>query len=165
VAGSMAGLITLLADNEKLLAELACALTEEQVCIVDLDLDRLAQNGGRKEEITARLMSVREECRAAMQQAGGELGLKEIPSLSTLIAAAPAAEQLRLRPVQRRLVGIAQALERQHDLNRRMLENSIGMIKGSMALFGRLLGGCDTYGTQGRINNGMASGSILRREI
>ena len=141
------------------------ALTEEQDCIVDLDLERLAENGGRKEQITARLTRVREECRTAMQHAGCELGLDKSPSLSAIIDAAAEAEQVRLRPLQRRLMRLARSLERQHDMNRKMLENSIGMINSSMTLFGRLLGGCDTYGAQGRISSGRASGSILRREI
>jgi hypothetical protein len=165
MASSMVELIPLLIENESVMSELASALTEEQGCIVDLDLERLAQNGDRKEEITARLIRVKEECCAVMQQAGGELGFNEIPSLSILIAASAAAEQIKLRPMQRRLVRLAQAVERQHDLNRRMLENSINMITSSMALFGRMLGGCDTYGAQGRINSSRASGSILRREI
>ena len=165
MAGSMVELISALNDNEQVLTELASALTEEQSCIVDLDLERLARNGDRKEAVMARLTRVREECQVLMQQAGGELGITEIPSLSAVIAAAAAAEQIKLQPLQRRLVWLAQTLERQHDTNRRMLENSIGMIKSSMALFGRLLGGCDTYGAQGHINNGMASGSFLRQEI
>jgi hypothetical protein len=165
MASSMVELIPLLIENESVMSELAFALTEEQGCIVDLDLERLAQNGDRKEEITARLIRVKEECCAAMQQAGGKLGFNEIPSLSILIAASAAAEQIKLRPMQQRLVRLAQTVERQHDLNRRMLENSIGMITSSMALFGKMLGGCDTYGAQGRINGSRASGSILRREI
>ena len=165
MANSMAELFTLLTENEKVLAELAFALAEEQRSIVDLDIERLTENGGRKEEITARLIRVREECSSLMQQAGDELGLNEIPSLSPLIAAAAVVEQIKLRPLQWRLVRLAQALERQHDMNRRMLENSIGMIKSSMNLFGRLLGGCDTYGAQGRVNSGMASGNIFHREI
>jgi flagellar biosynthesis/type III secretory pathway chaperone len=165
VASSMVELISLLDVNEKVLAELASALTEEQNCIVDMDLERLTENGGRKEAIMTRLIKVREECRVLMQQAGFELGLKEIPSLSALIAACASSEQMMLRPVQRRLVWLSQTLERQHDMNRRMLENSIAMVKSSMALFGRLLGGCDTYGAQGHIESGRASGSILRQEI
>jgi len=165
MASSMAEIITLLTENEKVLAEFAFALTEEQRCIIDLDLERLSENGGRKEEILARLILVRDKGGALLQQAGGELGLNDIPSLSTLIDAAAAAEQKELRPLQRRLVRLARTLERQHDMNRRMLENSINMIKRSMDLFGRLLGGCDTYGAQGRINSSGASGSILRQEM
>ncbi len=163
--GSMVELISVLNDNEQILTELASALTEEQSCIIDLDLERLARNGGRKEALMARLARVREECGALMRQAGAELGLAETPSLSPLIAAAASAEQSRLLPLQQRLMQLARTLERQHDMNRRMLENSIGMINGSMAMFSRLLGGCDTYGARGHINNGMTSGSFLRQEI
>jgi FlgN protein len=165
MASSIVDLIALLKENEKILSEMSVALTEEQRCIVDLDLERLAENGGWKEEISTRLIKVREECRAVMQQAGGELGLEEIPTLSVLIAAAATAEQVKLRPLQQRLVRVSQALERQHDINRRMLENSIKMIKRSMALFGKLLCGCDTYGAQGQINSSGMSGSFLRQEI
>ena len=165
MASSMVELITLLSENEKVLGEMAVALSEEQRCVVDLDLERLTENGDRKEEITARLMIVREECRAVMKQAGCELGLKEISSLSTLIDAASTADQRKLHPLQQRLMRLAQALERQHDLNRRMLENSIGLIKSSMALFSRLIGGCDTYGARGQISSGRSRGSILRQEI
>jgi flagellar biosynthesis/type III secretory pathway chaperone len=165
MANSMFGLITCLSENEKVLTELAFSLKEEQRCIVEMDLPSLEENSGRKEEITARLIHVRAECGALMQQAGCELGISEIPSLSTLIAAAAATDQTKLRPLQQRLMMLAQALERQHDMNRRMLENSIVMIKNSMVLFGRLLGGCDTYGAQGQINNGRSSGSFLRQEL
>ena len=165
MASSMVELISLLSENEKVLGELAFALSEEQRCIVDLDLGRLTENGVMKEEITARLMKVREECRAVMKQAGSELGLKEISSMSILIAASTTADQRKLHPLQQRLMRLAQALERQHDLNRRMLENSIGLIKSSMALFSRLLGGCDTYGASGQISSGRSRGSILRQEI
>jgi hypothetical protein len=130
-----------------------------------MDLTRLAENSDRKEEITARLMSVREACRELMQQAGCELGISENPSLSTLIAAASAAEQIKLRPLQQRLLMLAQTLEQLHETNRKMLEKSVVMVKNSMLLFGRLLGGCDTYGAQGQLNSGRSTGSFLRKEL
>lgn len=165
MASSMVKLISLLTENERVLGELACALADEQRCIVDLDLEQLAENGGRKGEIMDRLTRVRDEGQALLRQAGAEQGINEIPSLTVLIAAAAAAEQSQLRPLQQRLLRLGQRLERQHATNRRMLENSIGMIKSSMALFIRLLGGCDTYGAQGRITSGGTSGSIFRQEI
>jgi flagellar biosynthesis/type III secretory pathway chaperone len=161
----MLELISLLTENEKVLAELSFALKEEQSCIVNPDLVRLVENCGRKEEITGRLLKVRDKCRELMLQAGGELDLKEAPSLSVLVAISAADEQIVLRPLQRRLERLARALERQHIMNRKLLENSIGMIKNSMALFTSLLGGCDTYGAKGQINCGRSSGSILRQEI
>jgi flagellar biosynthesis/type III secretory pathway chaperone len=161
----MVDLISILAENEKVLAELALVLTDEQRCIVDLDLASLAENGGRKEKITTRLSRVRDESRAMIRQAGGELGLNGAPSLTALIDAAGTDEQERLRPLQRRIQRLATALERQHEVNRRMLQNSLNMINGSMALFARLLGGCDTYGAQGRISSGSTGWSMLRQEM
>lgn len=165
MANSLAGLITILSDNEKLLAEFASVLTEEERCIITLDLQRLSENGVRKEEITARLMRVRDECRSAMERAAAEQGKSERTTLSTVIESAAPADQTQLRLLQRRLMMNAKALERQHEMNRKMLENSIGVIKGSMDLFGRLLGGSDTYGAQGRISRGGQSGSFLRKEL
>lgn len=165
MTSSLAGLNILLTENEKVLTELAAALKEEQRCIVELDLEQLAQNGCRKEELTARLTRLREECCLLMKQAGSELGLSDIPSLSPLIAATTVTEQRKLRPSQQRLSSLAQAVERQYAMNRQMLENSLTMIKNSMALFGRLLGGSDTYGAQGQINSSRASGGIFRQEI
>ena len=165
MAGNVVELISLLTENEKVLAELSFALTEEQRSVVDMDLVRLGEIGVRKEEITARLLKVRDEFHALLQQAGSERGLKEIPTLSALVDLSVAAEQIKLRPLQRRLERLVQSLERQHSMNRKLMENSIGMIKSSMALFSRLLGGCDTYGAQGQMNSGRFSGSILRQEI
>jgi hypothetical protein len=165
MTSSIAELITLLTENERAMEELTLTLAEERRCITDMDLAGLAENGYRKEAAMARVIRVKAECGELMGRTGTELGLKETRTLSTLIAAAAATDQAKLRPLQRRQVMLAKALEEELSLNRRMLDNSIGLVESSMALFGRLLGGCDTYGARGRITSGRSMGSILRREI
>lgn len=165
MANNMAELITVLNVNELVLEELALVLKEEERCIIAMDLDKLSENGCRKEAITARLIRVRNECCTLMGQAGNDLGLAEVPSLSPLIAASSSVEQRRLRPLQQRLTNLARTLEHQYAMNLRLLGNSLNLITRSMALFGSLLCSCDTYGARGEINRGRASGSFLRREI
>jgi hypothetical protein len=162
---NIAKLITLLTDSERAMEELLLSLVEEQRCIVGLDLKQLDENVGRKEEATARLTELQQMCNELICRAGAELGHLGIRSLSSLIAVVTAAEQADLRLLQQRQVRLAMSLERQFGLNRKILVNSIGMVQNSMSLFGRMLGGCDTYGVQGRINSGRATGSVLRREM
>jgi len=165
MAGSLDSLISLLSENEQVLSDLAEALDEEQRCIVDLDLQQLAENSSRKMQIMARLGKFREEGMRLMQEAGTELGCTETPNLTGLLSVAGSREQARLAPLQQRLMNRARTVERQHEINRRILEKSNGMINSSLSLCARMLGGCDTYGAQGRISSGMAGVSILRREI
>jgi flagellar biosynthesis/type III secretory pathway chaperone len=162
---NMTELIRLLADNERAMEEMALALAEEQECIVERDLERLGENTRRKEELTTRLARLQKECAESLRRTSDERGMAGNRFLSPLVAAAASSEQAQLRPLQTRLVRLATAVERQHKVNRRLLEASLEGIKGCMALFGRVLGGCDTYGARGAVTCGMAQGSILRREI
>ena len=165
MAGSLDSLISLLSENEQVLSDLAAALDEEQRCIVDLDLQQLAENSSRKMQIMARLGKFRDEGMRLMREAGTELGCTETPNLTGLLSVAGSREQARLAPLQQRLMSRARTVERQHEINRRILEKSNGMISGSLSLCARMLGSCDTYGAQGRISSGMAGVSTLRREI
>lgn len=165
MAGSMDSLISLLSENEQVLDDLASALDEEQRCIVELDLKRLGENSSRKRQLMSRLGEFRQEGMRLLREAGNELGCKETTDLSGLLTVAGARERARLAPLQQRLVTRARSVARQHEVNRRILEKSNGMINSSLSLCARMLGGCDTYGAQGRISNGMAGVSILRREI
>lgn len=162
---SISNLIIRLTENESILNTLSESLQAEQRYILDHDLEQLSHSCQRKESITAQLDKVNGECRILMHEASSQLGLTEVPTLSKLIAVAAASEQSELKPVQLRLQRISARLERQHAFNRRLLERSIDTVKNSMNHFNRLLGGCDTYGSKGRINTNIASGNILRQEI
>ncbi len=165
MAGSIGELITRLVESERAMEEMTQALAEEQRCIVGMDLPRLHENEGRKEQATAGLARLQGLCSELIRRAGTELGHREIHNLSALIAVVAPVQQTELQPVQQRQVRLATALERQFGLNRTLLMNSIGMIQKSMTQFGRLLGGCDTYGVQGRIHNGRTTGTVLCREL
>ncbi len=158
-------LISLLVVKGLTMEELVQSHAEEQRCIVALDLAALQENSKKKAETMATLTELQRECRRLMREAGSELGLGEVPTLSTLVSAADETVQVELRPLQRRLAWLATTLEKQQEMNRGMLENSLSRVRCSMALFGQLLGGRDTYGAQGRLNSGALSGRVLHREI
>lgn len=165
MTSKMSALANLLVEQEKAMEELAQALTDEQRAIIGMDLGQLTESRCRKEQAAAVLEQLKTECGELMRGLGSELGVANVRNLSDLIAAADAAEQEELRRLQRRQVMLANGVDRQMALNRKMLVKSIGMVENSMALFGRLLGDCATYGAQGRVTSGGARGSIFRREI
>jgi hypothetical protein len=162
---SLVELIRLLSGQEQAMEELMAALTEEERCIASADLASLDRSGRRKEAAIACLMQLKSACIDLMVQIGAARGASETRSLSPLISAMSAAEQMEVRPLQQRLVWLAVVLERQLELNRGMLVNSLDLVRSSMALFGRLLGGFDTYGARGQVSRCKVWGSILHREI
>ena len=165
MAGSLDRLISLLSENEQVLDDLAATLDEEQRCIVELDLQRLGENGSRKGQIMVRLGQFREEGMKLIRQAGSETGCAETKDLSGLLAGLGVRERARLAPLQQRLVERTRSVERQHENNRRILEKSNGMINSTLSHIVSALGGCGTYGAQGRVSNSMAGVGLLRREI
>lgn len=166
MASRVLDLITVLAEQERAMEELLLTLSEEQRHIVALDVKRLEENRCRKENAVINLGRVQAKCGEMIRIAGEELGKKDVVTLSALIVAAGASVQKELRPLQQRLLGLAGLLDRQLGVNRKIIENSLGMVKNSMELFGRLLGGgAETYSAQGRISTGRTGGTILRRDI
>jgi hypothetical protein len=165
MANSIAELIRHLAENERAMEELMLALADEQASIVGMDLKRLNDSVGRKEDATQRLIGLQLVCSKLISRAGTELGCQDIRNLSSLVAVATSEKKDELHHLQQRQMRLASSLERQFGLNRKMLVNSIDMIQNSMAQFSRLIGGCDTYGVQGRINNGRTTGAVLCREV
>ena len=164
MAASMQTLISLLGENEQLLDELAVTLDEEQRCIVTLDLRQLAENNSRKVLLNARLKEFRDECCSLMQQVGSELGC-QTPNLSALVTAAGPRDQQQLRPLQSRLASRAGLIERKYENNRRILEKSNSVISATLSLMSRTMGGCDTYGMQGRVSSGVNGMNLVRREM
>jgi FlgN protein len=162
---SLAELARLLASQETAMEELASALAEEERCIAGMDLVALDLNRCRKEAAIAGLIPLKGDCIDLIARIGAERGVKETGCLSQLMAVLSVAEQEELRPLQQRLIRRAVALEGQFDSNRGMLEGSLALVRGSMALFGRLLGGCDTYGAGGNVVSGRVWGSILHKEM
>jgi hypothetical protein len=145
--------------------EMARFLSEEQCSIIDMNSEAIEESSRQKQEITAQLSSLAEECRGLMMLVGTERGLDNSFTLSQLIDSASVKERQDLEPLQRRLVQLAGTLNRQQETNRNMLVHSLGLIGRSLSLLKRLLGGCDTYGAQGRVNTGTAGVNFVSREI
>lgn len=162
---SMAKLIALLTLKERTMEEMACILSEEQRRIMEMNPAAVAESNLMKEEVTSRLARLADECRVLMASVGVERGLEQSVNLSLVIDTASDSERQNLVPLQQRLLLLAGSLRRQQDLSRRMLTHSLGLIQRSMALFSKLLGGCDTYGARGRVCTGSAGISFLSREI
>lgn len=142
--------------------ELAETLADEQRGIVGMDPGQLTASSCRKEKVTADLQRLQGECGELIERLGRGLGVANSCNLSAVIAATGEEE---LRRLQQRQLRLAKGVERQIALNRKMLVNSIALIENSMDQFGRVLGGCATYGAQGKVKSSAATGSILRREI
>lgn len=166
MASGASDLMDVMLEQEKAMEELLLTLAEEQRHIVALDIERLEENRLRKENAITSLGRVQVKCAEMIRIAGENLGKKEIRTLSALMAAAGVSVQKELRPLQQRLLGLAGLLGRQLEVNRKIIESSLGMVKNSMELFGRLLGGgAETYSAQGRISMGRTRGAIFRRDI
>ena len=166
MASSMSKLISLLSEKERAMKEMAGTLAEEQQSIINMDPLSVEDASRRKQDVTARLVCLSVECRVLMEKVGVERGLEpgNTLNLSLLLEAASPGEQDRLRPLQNRLLLLAGAVERQIELNRRILGNAVGMVRRSLSLIGRLLGDCDTYGAHGRVSTGRTGACIVSRE-
>ena len=165
MSSSMARLIALLTLKERTMEEMVRILSEEQSRIIDMNPAAVAESNLMKEEVISRLSGLSEECQVLMASVGAERGLEQSVNLSLLIGTASDLERQNLLPLQRRLVLLAGSLNRQQELSRMLLTHSLGLIQRSMALFSKLLGGCDTYGARGRVSTGSAGISFLSREI
>jgi FlgN protein len=158
-------LIMLLSEKEQIMEEMARSLTEEQSRIIEMNSAAVEESTRNKEEVTTRLGRVATACRELMAVVGAERGVDEGGTLSPLIAAASESEKDLLEPLQRRMLLLGKTLERQQELNRKLLAHALGFIDKSMSLFGRLLGGCDTYGAGGRVTTGTSSLRFISREM
>ncbi len=165
MASDMEELINLLSEKEQAMEELTLLLAEERRCISALEIESLLKNCDLKEENTARLARLKNKCSELLQLASAGQELHGSTTLSTVIAAAGAPDQARLRALQQRLTKLALQLERQLALNGGILDSSLAMIGSSMTMFAKLFGGGETYGARGLISSCGMGGSILRREI
>lgn len=165
MAGDMARLVALLARKGEVMEEMVRSLGEEQEGIIAMNPGAVTASCRKREEIAARLAPLTDECREVMALAGAERGLSGSITLSRLIESATDTERNDLLPLQQRLVRLGGSLQRQQELNRRLLAQSLGVIERSVSLLSRLLGGCDTYGVHGRVSTGIAGVNILSREI
>ena len=162
---SLTELTSVLSDKVQILELVRENLEEEQRCIIEARPERLEENRRRAEEFMTRLNSLNSRFRTLLVRTGSELGLSDTDSLSTLISFGDPEARLQLRKLQNKCISVVEAISIILVINAGLIKQSLDIIGGSISLFSRLLGGCETYGAAGRLSNGKAQGGILCREI
>jgi hypothetical protein len=162
---SLTELISVLAEKADILESMRETLEEEQRCIIEARPDRLVDNTSRAEGFMTRLNVVNNRFKALLARTGKELGLPDAGSLSPLISGVDPESRQKLRFLQKKCFFAAEAINRLLVINEGLIKHSLDIIDRSIFLFSRLLGGCETYGSAGRIMNGKPAGGILYREI
>ncbi|HTP66846.1 MAG TPA: flagellar protein FlgN [Geobacteraceae bacterium] len=162
---SLAELILVLAEKVRALESMRETLEEERRLIIEARVDQLNDNTNRALTLISRLNLLSSRFKALLLSAGEELGLSDSVTLSAVIPAADRQKQPELRELQRKCFTAADAINRLLTMNKGLIRNSLEIIDGSLSLFSRLLGGCETYGAAGRLHNGKAQAGIICREI
>jgi hypothetical protein len=161
----MTELMLVLAEKADILESVRETLEQEQRCIIEALPERLEENTSSAEEFMTRLNIVNNRFRTLLARTGEELGIPDAGSLSSLISEVDPDARQKFRFLQKKCFSAAEAINRLLVINEDLIKHSLDIIDSSISLFSRLLGGCETYGSAGRILNGKAAGGILYREI
>ncbi len=158
-------LLKLLAEKTGALEAMRASLEEEQRLIIQARPDRLEENTRQALELISGMNLLKNRFKELLLRTGNELGLGECDNLSSVMAGMDGETRSRLQAMQGRCFAAVDAINRLLVANEGLLKNSLDIIDGSLSLFSRLLGGCETYGAAGRLQNGKAQAGILCREI
>ncbi len=162
---SIGDLIAVLAEKVEVLESMRETLDEEQRLIIEARVDQLDDNTNRALAFVSRLNLLNGRFKALLLSTGKELGLSDDVTLSSLMPAADPQERLELNALQKRCFAAVDAINRLLVMNKGFIRNSLEIIDGSLSLFSRLLGGCETYGAAGHLSTGKAQAGIICREI
>jgi hypothetical protein len=162
---SLTELTAVLAEKVHILESVRENLEEERRCIIAAQPEQLEENRRRAEESMTRLNLLNGRIRTLLDRTGSELGLPETDSISSLIPAIDPEARLKLRKLQNRCIAVVEAISGLLVINDGLIKQSLDIIGRSIALFSRLLGGCETYGAAGQLTNGKGAGGIFCREI
>jgi flagellar biosynthesis/type III secretory pathway chaperone len=165
MADKLSLLMDLLRQNEEAMQELQSVLRQEQQCIVGLDTDGLARAGRSRQEQEERVQACASACRDLIAELGRERGGAPVQSIQEL---APLLEQERgveLLAAKERLQHAAGALQRLNAINQGLVSHTLETVQRSMALFGKIFSGGETYGSAGLITAGQGGGCLLCKDI
>jgi hypothetical protein len=162
---SLTDLMAVLAEKGRVLESMRIFLEEEKRCIVELRPEQLEENTRRADDLIFRMNAVNDRFRVLLTKAGEELGLPEAGTLSSLLPGVGPEIRVQLCNLQKKCFSAAAAIKNHLAINEGLIKQSLSIIDRSMALFTRVLGGCETYGATGRISKGKAASGILCREI
>jgi FlgN protein len=162
---SLTDLMSVLAEKVQALESMRFFLEEEERCIIELKPEQLEENTCQAEGLITRLNVANDRFRAHLSRAGAELGIPEAGTLSSLLPGVNPEIRVQLCVLQKKGFSAVTAIKHHLAINERLIKQSLSVIDGSMSLFIRFLGGCETYGATGRISKGKAARGILCREI
>ncbi len=162
---SIDDLIAVLGEKVQALESMRETLEEEQRLIIEARVEQLDDNTNRALAFVSRLNLLNGRFKALLLATGRELGLSDDITLSSLMQAADPQEKLELGVLQKRCFAAVDAINLLLIMNKGFIRNSLEIIDGSLSLFSRLLGGCETYGAAGRLLAGKAQAGIICREI
>lgn len=165
MANSLDHLAAVLDEKRAVIEELKLLLKNDQEYIVQLDLEGLEANDVSKEKVLAQLHVLNNLCRDRLNAAGAAYRLPPGASLTPLVESVGAPYNQQLHVLQKGIIEAMADVEQLNRLNGELLENSLRMTNRSVEFFNRIFGRNGTYGASGRMTEGAAEGSLLRREI
>lgn len=158
-------LIALLTQKQQLLERVIPYLEDERGCILESNLERLAEVMEKKTALLNELQELTRRCRGQVAQLAGELGMADTKSLSPLVARLPEPQRETLHGLQGALLQMGERFDQLLRGNGDLLSGALGTVNRSLEFFGRLLNRNATYGGAGRIVDGAARSRIVCREI
>lgn len=158
-------LLEVLESEERLYRELREVLQEERVMIVKLDAAGLEDAVMRKEALSAEGRLLEEGRVAVALRLAAELGVEaERPTL-TLLCDALGDDASELREAHGRLLALIGAVRELLDANAGFAGDSLGQVRATLQLLGRVLPGDSTYGPSATAPAppSAGAGSLVRR--
>jgi hypothetical protein len=154
-----------LTEKREALECLQGILEEENALITGLDTEGLQINSSRKLQVLERITTINNRCRTALADACREIGGSGGSTLSPLLAWLNQPEKDNMRALQKTILGVAKNNERLIELNKSLLESSLGLVNRSLMFFAKFLTSGGTYGQAGRMIEAPAGAWLFRKEM
>lgn len=165
VADRIPHLLAVLEAEERLYLELRDLLQREREVMVHLDPDALAEIVEMKSTFASEGRFLEEARIEACTGLGQEIGLvSPTPTLSELCAAL-GNDAGGLQDIHTRLVALLGAVKELVSANADFAGDSLGQVRSTLRLFGRLLPGEPTYAGDPAPTSGSATGRLVRRSV
>ncbi len=155
-------LLPVLEAEEKLYLELRDVLQEERVAILELDAARLELAVGHKTALVDEAQLLEESRREVTARLAAQLGL-ERPRLAALAEQVPQ-RGAELRDLHSRLGSLVAAVRELLDLNATLSGESLGQVRLTLELLGRIGNGPGLYDQSGTPHPA-ARGTLLRQAV
>jgi hypothetical protein len=158
----IASLIAVLESEERLYLELRDVLQDERLAILELDAARLETAVNTKAALVDEVQLFEESRRDLALRLASELGVAE-PRLTSIAAASPLRSD-ELGDLASRLRAITAAVRELLQLNATLSGESLGQVRLTLELLGRLQGRAPLYDASGSAPSSNSS-SLLRQTV